>query len=244
MALFEEKFAKKLEQYAANFRIEDLNDANDKSLLNIMIKTEIMIDDLQQQIQELIEESSVTNAANIKKLADLLRDATGTITTVQKTLAIDRKTRKQEETGSVADYIRTIRTAAKEFVDKRLVKVYCPNCNIMVMRFTPVHDHVAFTVSCKCHQCNKFIRARRDDRDIFYDVRDAEWRREFKAEVVQPRVRKKSEPNSDAIEMSVDDEVILAAPIFEESELVELKPAEIHDELELGEFDGTTEESE
>lgn len=243
MATFEEKYAKKREQYAANFRIEDLNDANDLSLLNIMIKTEIMIDDLQEQIQTLIEESSVDNAGNIKKLADLLRDATNTITTVQKTLAIDRKTRKQEETGSVADYIRSIKVAAKDFVDKRLIKIYCPNCNIMVMRFTPVHDHVAFMISCKCHQCNKFIRARRDDKDVLYDVRDADWRREYRAEVIQPKAKKKTDVPDD-VELALDDDFVISGAATIEEDRVNLKVATIHDELELGEDDGTTEESE
>src|SRR5258706_11851986 len=89
---FEERLLAKKAAYARNFRVEDLNDANDLSLLDISLKTELMIEDLQLQIQLLMGESAVSNATNIKKLADLLRDATGTITTVQKTLAIDRKT--------------------------------------------------------------------------------------------------------------------------------------------------------
>lgn len=187
MTTFQEKYNQKIEQYNKAFRIEELNDANDKSTLDIMLKTEIMIDDLQEQIQTLIDDSAVENATNIKKLADLLRDATGTITKLQQTLSIDRRTRKTEETASVADYIRTLKRDAYDFMEQRIIKTYCPDCKVMVGRIYPVHEHTAFTVQFQCSQCNKFIRARRDGRDVLFDVRDKDWRRKYRAEIVQPK---------------------------------------------------------
>lgn len=187
MTTFQEKYDQKLTQYQKAFRIDELNDANDKSTLEIMLKTEIMIDDLQEQIQTLIDDSAVENATNIKKLADLLRDATGTITKLQQTLSIDRRTRKTEETASVADYIRTLKRDAHDFMERRIIKVFCPDCKVMVGRIYPVHEHTAFTLSFQCDQCNKFIRARRDERDVLFDVKDREWRRKYRAEIIQPK---------------------------------------------------------
>lgn len=187
MTTFEEKFKAKLESYSKSFRVEDLNDANDRSTLHIMIKTEIMIDDLQQQVQELMDLDPVEHVNSIKKLSDLLRDATNTITNLQRTLSIDRKTRKTEETASVADYIRSLKREAKNFMDQRIVKVYCTACKVMVGRLYPVHDHTAFSASFECSQCHKLIRARREQKDILFDIKDAEWRRKYSPEIVQPK---------------------------------------------------------
>lgn len=211
MTTFDEKFQAKLESYGKAFRIEDLNDANDKSTLEIMLKTEVMIDDLQRQIQDLMDESPTEQVGNIKKLHDLLRDAGTMIVTYQKTLAIDRKTRKTEETASVADYIRTLKRDAKDFMDQRIITVYCQTCKVMVGRIYPVHDHTAFSVSFQCSQCSKLIRARREDRDVLFDVRDRKWREKGVPEVIQPKKFTRMEAIDD------EDDLILDAGI----ELVE-----------------------
>lgn len=224
---FEERLTQKREAYAKVFRLDDLNDANDRTNLEILLKTELMIDDLQKKIQELIDTDAVDNASNIKKLADLLRDATGTITTLQRTLAIDRRTRKEEETSSVADYVRALRRDAADFLDQRIVKTYCPDCRVMVGRIYPVHDHTAFNVSFECSQCHKMVRARRDQRDIFFDVKDANWRKKYKPEILQPKV-------ASIPEFDNQDELVITAeePVLDLAESPVITPTE--DDLVLG----------
>lgn len=189
MSTFEQRFAEKLTIYQKSYKLDDLNESNDTALLQIMIKTELMIEDLQSEIQLLIQESSVERASDIKKLADLLRDATGSITTLQKTLAIDRKTRKEEDSGSVADYINSLLKASKEYTNERLSHVYCPTCNILVARYAPAQSHTAFSVSTQCSQCNKTVRISRSEKDTMHDIPklDRAWRRKYRAEVIQPR---------------------------------------------------------
>lgn len=191
---FDIRFEEKLEEYRKNYRVDELNDANDRTLLHIMIKTELMIEDLQSGIRELMTEDIMQSAGDLKKLSDLLRDSTNTITTLQKTLAIDRKTRKDEESSNVIDYINSLRRAASDFVDERLVKMYCPTCNVMVGRFSPVHGHTALSVSFQCSQCKKMVRIRRDERDTMYDIKasDRQWREAYRAEIVQPKRSKRS----------------------------------------------------
>lgn len=228
MTTFEEKYQQKLDSYAKAFRIEDLNDANDRSTLEIMLKTEVMIDDLQRQIQDLMDENPIEHTSNIKKLHDLLRDAGTMIVTYQKTLAIDRKTRKTEDTASVADYIRALKRDARDFIDRRIVKVYCQDCKIMVGRIFPVHDHTAFSCSFQCSQCNKVIRARREERDVFFDVRDSNWRRKHKPEIIQPKKFARAEPSD-------DDELILGGdPIVATEEAPQLHVVTPEDDIEIG----------
>jgi hypothetical protein len=229
MATFEEKLAQKRADYAKAFRIEELNDANDKSNLDMMLKTEIMVDDIQERIKELMEEDAVGNVSAVKKLSDLLKDARDTVLAIQRTLAIDRKTRRSEETASVADYIRDLKKHASEFMAQRIVRVYCPDCNVMVGRIYPVHDHTAFNVSFQCDQCNKFIRARREEKDIFFDVRDSDWRRKYKAQVIQPKKARKGE------DIFVEDELVInAEPDVAVDEAVPLERADLQDDLEIG----------
>lgn len=226
---FEDKLTVKRDNYAKTFRIDELNDANDLSTLMIMLKTEVMIDDLQRQIQDLMDEDPVGNAGNVKKLHDLLRDAGTMIVTYQKTLAIDRKTRKSEETASVADYIRTLKRDAKDFLEQRIIRVYCQSCKIMVGRIFPVHEHTAFACSFECSQCHKMIRARREQRDILFDVKDAQWRRKYAPEVIQAKKLKASELADET------DEIVLDGVDMEiETENIEPLPTiMLQDELEL-----------
>lgn len=243
---FEKRFSNKLADYAKNFDLESLNDANDKTLLTIMIKTELMIEDLQEQIQEKVVSGGLDDATEIKKLFDLLRDATNTVSTLQKTLGIDRKSRKTEQSDSVAEYIRTLKSMAADFMERRLVKIYCPNCQIMVARFSAVHEHTAFAVQIQCNQCNKTVRARRSERDIWFDVKDSDWRKKYPAEIVHPKRRKtkSSITDFDAIEAAPDDVVLFAnnETSIVPDDALETPSLEISPNLDIGEEYGITEE--
>lgn len=188
MALFEERLKQKMEEYAKVYDIGALNDANDKTTLLMLVQTEIMVEGLQEKIQTIIAEDPVGQATDLKKLADLLRDATETITKLQRTLAIDRKSRKEEETGSVADYIKSIQSIAHDFIEKRIIKVYCQECKVMVGRFHPVHEHTAYSLQFECSQCGTMVKTSRKSKDYLFDVKDAEWRRKHRAEIVQPKI--------------------------------------------------------
>lgn len=231
MSTFNEKLQQKQEAYSKVFRIDELNDANDRSTLDMMLKTELMVEDLQEQIQELMAESPVDQANNIKKLHDLLRDAGTMILAYQKTLSIDRRTRKSEETASVADYIRALKRDAKEFMEQRIIRVYCGACKVMVGRIFPVHDHTAFACSFECSQCHKFIRARREQRDVLFDVRDSGWRKKYPPEIIQAKKL--------AYDATIenDDDLVLEGtnPILHEEQGAALDIISVEDELNLGE---------
>lgn len=228
---FQDKYKEKIDSYQKVFNLDDLNDANDKSNLEIMIKTEIMIDDIQEKIAALMEDEDLNRVGDVKKLHDLLRDATNTITTLQKTLNIDRKTRKSEETTSVADYLRALRRNAKEFMDARIINFWCPDCKVLVGRIYPVHEHTAFSVSFQCSQCKKMIRGRREEKDVLFDVKDRNWRKDRRAEIIQAKTRT-SQADDDELYLGETTELVLDAPN-------EIEQAVIEDEVEL--FNGTDE---
>lgn len=220
---FQERLEERLEIYRKNFRIEDLNDANDKSLLHIMLKTELMIDDLQEEIQQLIGDSAAEHASDIKKLADLLRDATTTISNLQRTLAIDRKSRKDEETSSVVDYLNSLKKAAAAFLEERLRRVSCPTCKVDVARFAPIHSHTAFSVSFQCSQCKQTIRVRRDEKDTMHDIppSDRLWREKHRAEVIPAKRTSTAGVTDNPLEEELDDSLDLVLQPILDTEAVE-----------------------
>lgn len=205
---FDEKFAQRLDDYAKNYNVEDLNDSNDRTLLYIMIRAELMLDGLQAKVAEIMEGNDVIEkASELKKLSDLIRDSANNVTTIQKTLGIDRKTRKTEDTNSVADYIVNIKRIAKSFLDERLIKIYCPDCKVLVARYSPVHDHTAYAVSTECSQCGKQVSAHRKERDIWFDVKDSGWRKKQQVSIEQPSAR--SGFTAEDFTAEIEDDVVI-----------------------------------
>ncbi len=203
---FAARFKQKLEEYGKKYDIEGLDSGNDKANLEVLLKNEILIEDLQQSISDLAEKSTITNIGEIKKLSDVLRDLIDKNLALEKVLAIDRKSRKLESTAeNPAEYIKSLKFLAKEFIDKRLEKLYCPDCSIMVFRYASVHEHTAYSVEVQCSQCNKTVRATRKEKDVFYDLApsDRAWRKKYPVEV--EKAKNKSAPDI----IDIEDDLII-----------------------------------
>lgn len=217
---FESRFQDRLALYEKDFDISTLNSSSDRGLLDALIRQELLLENLQISLQQITEDDSIDlldKMGDIKKFSDLIRDGTASVTTLQRTLSIDRKTRKNDAVDSIADHIKKIKKEAAIFIDKRLYKIYCPNCKIMVGRFSPVHNHTAFIISVECSQCGKSVRMHRETKDIWFDVKDADWRRKYNVEVVQPEKKGNFKVSDNFIE--TDDDVIIdsqesLSPVF------------------------------
>jgi ribosome-binding protein aMBF1 (putative translation factor) len=237
-AEYRRRFDKRMQQYAEDYDLEGLNRSNDLATLTILINNELMVEDFQQQIKSLLVQSSVENAGDIKKYADLLDDAISTNSALQRTLGIDRRSRQLDNADSVESYVAELRKNAADFMEKRLIKIYCPDCKVLVGRFAPVHKHTSFTCSVQCSQCGKTARARRDERDVMFDLKDAHWRTKYRAQIVQPQKGNlQEELTSD--EEETDNVVIFAeqGPSIENEDT--LKKAELSTDVELGANDGS-----
>lgn len=206
---YEEKFKQKLDAYARDYHVEELNASNDRAQLRMLISAELMLEAIEREIQHIIVSEDLIDKANeIKKLSDLVKDTAVTITNAQKTLAIDRKTRKSEETDSVAAYIRSLKRDAKQFLEDRLIKIYCLDCKVLCARFSPVHDHTAFQAAIQCSQCKKWIRANRAEKDIWFDMKkDSEWRRKYPVEIVPPSTKQGFVPGD--LVADIEDDLII-----------------------------------
>ena len=200
-------------EYAKDYDIESITSANDRSNLDLLLTTQLIIQDLQKRIQALIE-TNIADPDEFKKISDVLRDQITQSIKLETALAIDRKTRKKENSvDDPATYIAELKKSAVEFLDKRLLKVYCPDCKVLLGRISAVHEHTKYHCMFQCSQCQKLATITREEKDVFYDLKanDKEWRRKHPIQIIQP---KKS--NVPTLELEdIEDEEIIGSDVDE-----------------------------
>ena len=186
--LTERKFEQILQEYKSKYNVDSLDSPNDIANLHTMIRNQIIIEKLQSQMNDLTDEDTIDPTA-VKKILDSLVALSESNVVYERTLGIDRKSRKQESAESTADYIAGLKARAKEWLDneERLTKVHCKACSIMVGRISGVYETTAYEGHFQCPQCKKWIVVKRQERDIFYDIKDADWRRKYPIEIEQAR---------------------------------------------------------
>jgi hypothetical protein len=188
------RFQEILEEYSLKYDLETLNSPNDRANLEMLINNQVLVERLQAELLQLTEESAIENIDNIKNISNAMRDLIERNLQIERALALDRKTRKSENSDSIASYITNLKVVAQNFLEKRLIKVYCPDCKVLVARFSPVMEHTAFHFECQCSQCNKRITMTRkaEAGGVLFDIKDYKWRKQYLYEVVQPDAVKDS----------------------------------------------------
>jgi len=196
-------FATVLAEYRLKYNVEQLDSPNDVANLHTMIRNQILITKLQAQLETLTQNVSDFDPSQIKKILDSIVALSEVNINYERTLGIDRKTRKQTDSENIADYLTGLKQRGKEWLDERLTRVRCEECNIMVGRISGVYDTTFYEGRFECPQCKKQIIAKREARDIFFDVKDADWRRKYPIEIEQAKRTKA--PDTSGIE----DDIIL-----------------------------------
>ncbi len=210
----DKQFQLALSEYKAKYNVDQLDSPNDVANLHAMIRNGILITQLQARLDDLVNEPEGINPQEIKRVLDSIVALSETNMNYEKTLGIDRKSRKQADSENVADYITGLQVRAKEWLDNdiRLLKVYCKKCSIMVGRISGVYDTTQYEARFQCPQCKKIITVRREEKDIFFDIKekDRDWRRQYPIDIEQPK--RTSAPDTSLI----DDDVMLdVAPDIE-----------------------------
>ena len=152
-----------------------------------MIRNQILITKLQAQLETLTQNVSEFDPNQIKKILDSIVALSEVNINYERTLGIDRKTRKQTDSENIADYLTGLKQRGKEWLDERITKVRCEHCNILVGRVSGVYDTTFYEARFECPQCKKQCIVKREARDIFFDVKDAHWRRKYPIEIEAPK---------------------------------------------------------
>jgi hypothetical protein len=202
----EKEFNRILQEYSERYDIEGLSSPNDVANLNNMIRNQILIQRLQSRLDDILTGDKV-DSIETKKILDSIVSLNETNIQLERQLGIDRKTRKQQQQESFPDYLAGIKKLAREFLnnDDILLRVFCKGCKIMVGRISGVYDTTEYNAAFQCPQCKKYTTVTRKERDIFFDVKNADWRRKYPIEVVQPK-RVKNAPHID-----VADDLVIGA---------------------------------
>lgn len=200
------RFQEILKDYSDKYDLETLNSPNDRANLEILIQNQVLIERLQQEMLTLTEADSIMdNIESIQRIGNSIRDLIERNLQVERALALDRKTRKSENSDSISSYLTTLKVTAQNFLEKRLIKVYCPDCKILLARFAPVMEHTAFHFETQCSQCNKRVTMTRKSAadGVFFDIKDYKWRKKYLYEVVQPS------KSSDIPEIESEEDIVI-----------------------------------
>jgi len=202
---FKQRFDALMHEYEEAYDLSTLNSANDKTNLEMLVRNAVIAKQLQDDISELAEIDAGSNITEIKKLSDAVKDLMDRNMQLERQLGIDRKSRKRDNDSTTGEYILMLKDAAQAFLEKRLVKVYCSDCKVMVGRIAPVHDHTAYSAFFQCSQCQKAAVVTREQKDVFFDLLedDQEWRRKYPVEIRQAK-QKKATPNKASFDEEPD----------------------------------------
>lgn len=196
------RFDEILKDYSDKYDLATLASPNDRANLEMLINNQIIVESVQKKLQELTDDDPVENIDMIQRLSSSLKDIIERNLQLERALALDRKTRNQNNSESIAEYLVNLKQTAQDFLERRLVKLYCPDCKILLSRFSIVHEHSLFELRVNCNQCNKLVLAAREEKDIFFDIKDAGWRRKHKYTVKQSKI-------SENTESDVEDDLVL-----------------------------------
>ncbi len=186
----ETKLRKKREEFDRYYDTSSLDSPNDKNNLEVLLRNTVLIESIQEEMDKLAVNGIGENIQDIAKLNTALGNLIEKNTVIEKMLGIDRKSRRSETTkDNPAEYMAGLLASGQGFFEGKLQRVFCPDCQVMVMRYAPVHDHTAFDFRVQCSQCQKWVTATRKERDVFYDLKanDKEWRRAFPIQIVRPK---------------------------------------------------------
>lgn len=203
-------FDKILSDYREKYDVDRLENPNDLANLHSMIRNQLIMEKLQTRLDDLAKNEEF-DSMELKKLLDGIRSLSETNVQLEKTLGIDRKTRKNEQAQSFPDYLKELKVLGREFIESRLTKVFCKNgCSIMLGRVSSAYDTNEYSAAFQCPQCKKYTTVTRKEKDIFFDVKNADWRRKYPMEVVQAKRSKSPEIDVlDDVLLSNDDDVVI-----------------------------------
>lgn len=176
-----------LAEYKEYYDVDNLLTPNDRANFNNLIRNQLRIETLQAQVDDILkaEDDNEIDVIRLKKVQDILKDLTNQNLDIERGLAIDRKSRKKDDSETVAGYLTHLKAKAREYLDKQYITAWCQTCNVMVGRILPVHEHTAFTFTITCSQCKKDITIKRKEKNVFYDLKpsDRPWREQYPVEI-------------------------------------------------------------
>lgn len=123
----------KLDQYLKEYDLDDMNTTNDMAALRQMCQLEVNMENLLKSISEIKKPSD--SPQEYKALTTAYKDASRAWMDLQTELGINKKKRKSETDETPLSYIERLKKDAKKYMDRRLKKVICKDCGMLIAKY-------------------------------------------------------------------------------------------------------------
>lgn len=148
---FEDRIAKKLEEFSQDYDVDDLK-INDKETLRAFIQAIIALEDYERLVFDIRTEGDISqaNINIVDRLSGIMSDLRKDISRFQQDLNITRKIRKSDRESSVVSYIADIKDKARQYYESKLSYIFCPECNILLGNIWVLYPDMPNKITLKC----------------------------------------------------------------------------------------------
>jgi len=147
---FEDRIAKKLEEFSADYDIDDLK-INDRETLRAFLQAIIALEDYERIIFGIrSEEITQANINVVDRLSRVASDLRKDISRFQDDLVITRRIRKADKESSVVAYIASLKEQARNYMEAKLSYIFCPNCNRLLGNVWALYPDADNKITFKC----------------------------------------------------------------------------------------------
>jgi hypothetical protein len=148
----QERIDKIMEEFSVNYDLRDMN-ANDKLALEELAKIFVLLEDLGRVERAALESGEISK---LRSISSIKKEYLENASKIQIDLNITRKSR-QTEVEALESYLPSILKKAKNFYERRLSYVYCPDCSMLVCNtlFTNWNDDNKLVLTCPRKTCNR-----------------------------------------------------------------------------------------
>jgi hypothetical protein len=157
--------------YLKEYELDEMNAANDMAALRRMCQYEVDIEQLQDAISGI--QDVATKSKQMRDLHAALKDANSSWVALQQELGIGKSKRQSENEETPLTYIERLKEQSKKFMDVRLKKVVCPNCQQTLGKYyfyvtdkgepgsiastiKKIEPYV-YSIKIECWKCNKLV---------------------------------------------------------------------------------------
>lgn len=148
---FEERIAKKLQEFSQDYDIDDLK-INDRETLRAFIQTIIALEDYESMIFDIRSQVDITqsNINVVDRISKMMTDLRKDMSRFQEDLNITRKIRKSDKESSVVSYIENLKEQARIFYESKMSYVFCPECNMLLGTVWSLYPEADNKITYKC----------------------------------------------------------------------------------------------
>ena len=148
---FEDRIAKKIEEFSRDYDIDDLK-INDKETLRAFVQAIISLEDYENYVFDLRSSTEITsfNINVIDRMSKMMSDLRRDISKFQDDLNITRKIRKSDKESSVVTYISNLKEQARQYYESKMSYIYCPKCNMLLGNIWTLYPDAKNKIEFEC----------------------------------------------------------------------------------------------